>query len=164
MSSPNNYILEGTGVPKIIFDSGFAFELAEPNGEGDTRSYSFPEQIKDTFWNELDELQEVGKKFIFNGQLSWVTLNKAQLQRLFQAQGQYSIMFRLNKDREDIQFRCKVKVAYKFIAGKINHPGGYSVTLTLIGTELLTVPGYTTQLAEQGYGSNYGEDVGNQSP
>jgi len=159
---------EGLGKPKIVFVDGSSHLLPEPIGserEG-LRAYDFEMFSRDQYWSESGQENTIGKKFIFVANLKWITLVKNSQRKLWRAQKETGFTFILNEDEPNIKYKCKVtNLRYRFFKGIPNHRAAYSVELSLRGTQLLDSPGYgTPDLGGTGYGTNYGGDVGNQSP
>ncbi len=159
-------IFEGLGKPQIIFVDGSSHVLPEPIGperEG-LRAYDFEMFSRDQYWSESGQENIIGKKFIFVANLKWITLVKNSQKKLWRAQKETGFTFVLNQDKPDIKYKCKVtSLRYRFFKGIPNHRAAYSVELSLKGTQLLDYPGYgSADLAATGYGSNYGEEEGNQ--
>ena len=160
-------IFEGLGKPKIIFTDGSYHILPEPNGSGKEglRLYDFEHFQRDQYWSEGGKEVLIGKKFIFVANLSWLSIPKESLKKLWKAQEDNEFTFILNIDKVDINYKCKVSnLQYRFIKGIQNHSGGYSINLQLKGTELISAPGYSTEISDEGFGSDFGGNTENQSP
>ena len=158
-------IYEGIGKPKLVFTDGSYHLLPEPVGAGKEglRIYDFELFTRDQYWSEGGKKNNIGKKFIFKANLNWVSISKESLKKLWKAQKDNNFTFILNIDKEDINYKCEVSnLDYKFFKGASNHRAGYTVNLQLKGTELLSGPGYSTEITDSGYGTNWGENTENQ--
>ena len=156
--------LEGTGVPLIKYPDNKTFKLPHPNGESreGIRVYEFVEDVLDSYRSEGGVRIKVGKKYLFNANLSWVGASKVHLKALLKASKQASFEFTLNEDKPNIKFKVEMQPPkFKFTKGL--QQLGYDIQCKMIGIEYLDEPGYG-DLELDGYGTDFGNKPGNQSP
>lgn len=160
-------ILEGLGQPKIVFADSTNYTFPEPVGSGKEglRVYDFEQFQRDQYWSEGGRKNTVGKKFIFVANLTWISINKDALKKLWKANKDAEFTFYLNIDKTSIYYKCEVaNLDFRFFKGTPGHAAGYTVNLQLRGTELLNSPGYLADDSGSGYGTGWGVLTGNQSP
>lgn len=156
----SEFILEGTGVPVLTFKDGNSYELPEPNGDSkkNLRRYYFSKYVRDSFLSEGNVNIEVGVTYSFAVNLSWITLPKTALDRLFKAQNDNEVTVILNKDVPDIKYAMRIsELDYEFFEGNINHPAGYSVTVRFVTIANISQVGYGQIVSSTGMGSSYGQ-------
>ena len=158
-------IYEGTGKPKILFNDTTYYVFPEPIGadKDGLRLYDFDTFIRDQYWSEGGKRNNIGKKFIFNANLKWLSITKEALRQLWKAQKEKDFTFYLNVDKASLFYKGEViSLNYKFFKGIPNHRAGYSVEVKIRGTELLNSPGYTALFLGTGWGTDWGGDAENQ--
>jgi hypothetical protein len=156
-------MLEGSGVPKIVFIDSSVFKLPHPNGENreGIKQYDFIKSPLDSFRSEGGVQIEVGTKYLFSVQLSWVKASKLLLKALWKACAQPYVEFYIS-DGQDVKFKVRVdSPKYKYTKGLYGL--AYDIQVKMTGIEYLNEPGYG-DLNLDGYGSDYGNKTGNQSP
>lgn len=156
-------ILEGKEFPVIIYSDNTTFNLPEPTGpsRGNLRLYEFKEMSLSSYISEGGNLIDIGKKFLFEGNIYWEKVGKHVLKALWKASADPWVWFVLNNDKPDIKYKVKVlSPKYKFTQGL---QIAYSISLTVTGYEKLSAPGYG-DLENSGFGFNFGNTQSGQTP
>lgn len=156
-------IFEGIDVPAIKYQDATTAELPKCNGESKDglQDYRFIKQTRDSYLSESNKRIEIGNTWLFEVELSWLTMSKADMVKLRKAENDASVELTLNKDKPEIKFDMRVQqLEVRFVKGFRNHPAGYSVKVVFQSVEQYSQSGYEALVGE-GYGSNYGEDYGN---
>jgi len=155
-------VIEGKSYPTLSW-GGKVYKLPEPTGpdRSSLRQYDFNEIQKSTYFSEGKNLITVGRKWQFVANLSWYSTNKVTLKMLQLAACQEYVEFVLNSEIPSIKFNVKViSPKFRFMAG-LRH--SYSVSVQMVGSELLDAPGYG-DLEIAGYGLDYGNTQIGQTP
>jgi hypothetical protein len=156
-------MLEGKETPKIKFINNYEFHLPHPNGESreGIKQYDFIKSPLDSFRSEGNVQIDIGVKFLFTASLSWVKTSKLTLKALWKAAAQGYVEFYLSSDK-DVKFKVKVdSPKYRYTKGIYGL--GYDIQVKMTGIEYLDEPGYG-DLELDGYGSDFANKPGNQSP
>lgn len=157
-------IFQGKDVPKIEFLNGDSTELPLPSGTSrdGLEIYDFEEVVLDEYYSETDELIQIGKKFVFVGNIKFSPITKIEYNKLLKAQNEPSFWFYPNKDLSAIKFKVKVvSLTAPYFAGLSGDAAiGYDVNFQLRGTKKLSKAGYGAVGIESGYGTNYGDNYG----
>ena len=157
-----NFNIEGKLNPVLHYSDGNSFELPPPNSKTKqvVRQYSFLKHIRDSYPSEGNKLIEIDVKYQFKAQINWLTVSKAVLNQLFKAKNSGVINIVLNKDKSAINFNVRADFDYSYFEGQLQHPAGYTVSLTLEGSELLEKAGYESLIEAGVVGEDYGSTTG----
>ena len=133
---------------RIHLPEGDDIDLPECQAESkeETRQYAFPPKVLATYRSEGNKSVEVGKRFLFNARLTFMPLSKVDLKKLFQAASVSEFDLYLNRDVEEIMYKCRIKgaIKHRYFKGNSNptKSPGYEVIIDVIGTEYLIEAGY----------------------
>ena len=163
MSEVIKYNIEGTGNAEWKFRDGNTYELPAPNAEGKQvmRKYWFTKNVRDSYLSDGNKLIEIGVTYRFGCSMTFLTASKEFLNKCFKAQNDDYVEMKLNKDKPSIKFNVRVTFDYEYIKGFLEHKGGYTINLSIEGSEELDESGYEGLASAGEYGSDYGQAQGN---
>lgn len=168
--SAGEKIYGGSQGPKLILSTGMVYLFPPAYGENKRglTQFRFTPYSANKYKSEGNRLIVVGETYQFFGLFKWSPLPKVYLKRLYDAQplGEHTLF--PWADKEDISFKIRLTKQIKEEPYEgITEPGsspGYTVEVEFEGTEFKDAAGWGALMGLTGYGTNYGEDPGNQSP